>query len=124
MSEEKVERGELIKPEEIPGFGRVEDSRLKGYNGKITHPTLPLERTFCSKCGAPFGWVSTESYHYIEIGAVTVFCNDCEQGMNAIGGVPLKVAAGQDATVIPPPPQGLHNQALRKGSLPSRLGED
>lgn len=109
---DKPERGEPIKPEEIAGMGRVEDSRLKGYRGKITHPTLPLERTFCTNCGAPFGWVSTESYAFIEAGEVVVFCNDCEARMQLLGGVPLKVAAPDNATEIP---------KLRKGSLPSLL---
>lgn len=110
MSDNKVE----LKPVTIEGMGQVEDSRLKGYHGKITHPTLPLERTFCSKCGAPFGWVSHESYAYIEAGEVVVFCNNCEADMEKLGGVPLKAAAPDHATEIPP---------LRRGSLPSRLGE-
>jgi hypothetical protein len=33
-----------------------EDSRLKGYTGRVTHAVLPLERTFCSNCGRPWGW--------------------------------------------------------------------
>lgn len=114
MSDEK-ERGEAIKPVEIAGLGRVEDSRLKGYFGKVTHPTLPLERTYCSKCGAPFGWVTAESYEFISAGEVVVFCNACEAGMAKLGGVPLVPAAPDNATEIPMP--------LRRGSLPSRLGE-
>jgi hypothetical protein len=108
-------RGDLLKPIEIAGFGQVEDSRLKGYRGTITHPTLPLERTFCSSCGAPYGWVSTESSGYIAAGEVVVFCDACEANMNKLGGVPLPLAAPKEATEIPEP--------LRRGSLPSRLGE-
>ena len=114
MSDDQ-KRGEDLKPIEIAGFGRVEDSRLKGYRKRITHPTLPLERTFCTKCGAPFGWVSTESYEFIQTGEVVVFCNNCEAAMAKLGGVPLIPAALDDATEIPMP--------LRRGSLPSRLGE-
>jgi hypothetical protein len=104
---DQPERGEDLKPVEIPGFGRVEDSRLKGFAGqqRITHPTLPLERTFCSKCGKPYGWVSTESYEFIEAGEVTVFCEECETEINKIAGsVPLVPAAPKEATEIPPPP--------------------
>jgi hypothetical protein len=113
--DEKAEKGEDLKPVELPGFGRVEDSRIKGFTTKITHPTLPLERTFCSNCGAPYGWVSTESYEYISAGEVVVFCTKCETDMNKkLGPIPLRVAAPREATEIPP---------LRSGSLPSRLGE-
>lgn len=112
MADEKILRGDDLKPVEIPGYGRVDDSRLKTI--RITHPTLPLERTFCIKCGRPYGWVSTESYSFISVGEVVVICEICEEAMNKLGGVPLVKAADKDATEIPP---------LRRGSLPSRLGE-
>lgn len=105
---------EELKPVELPGFGRVEDSRLKGFNGTITHPTLPLERTFCCKCGAPYGWVSVESYEFITAGEIIVFCQKCETDMAKIAPIPFVPAAPQTATELKP---------LRKGSLPSRLGE-
>jgi len=104
--EKNKERGDDLKPVELPGYGRMEDSRLKGYFGKITHPVYPLERTFCTKCGAPFGWVSQESSKYIEAAEVVVLCNQCEIEMEKLGGVPLVVAAPDDATEIPPPPKG------------------
>lgn len=111
----RPEQAEL-KPVEYEGMGRPDDSRLKGFgNVRITHPTLPLERTFCGKCGAPYGWVSVESADYIRAGEVFVFCEKCEEDMRTkLGPIPLAVAAPKEATEIP---------ALRKGSLPSKLGE-
>ena len=110
----KEVEGEPLKPVEISGLGRVEDSRLKGFNHTVTHPTLPLERTYCTKCGKPYGWTSTESSAMIAAGEVVVFCEKCEADMNKLGGIPFVPAAPRDATEIPP---------LRRGSLPSRLGE-
>ena len=104
---------EELKPVELAGFGRVEDSRLKGFNKAETHPTLPLERTYCTKCGTPYGWVSTESSQYISTAEVVVFCERCESDMRALGPIPFECAAPKEATEIP----------LRRGSLPSRLGE-
>src|SRR3954470_519867 len=99
----KEERVEL-KPVELPGFGRPEDSRLKGYNGNVTHPTLPLCRTYCTNCGKPFGWVSVESYEFVECGEVIVMCNDCEEMIRTkLGGIPMQVAAPDEATNIPNP---------------------
>lgn len=93
-----------LKLVELEGFGRVEDSRLKGYKHTITHPTLPLERTFCSNCGAPYGWVSVESYEFIACGEVVVFCTVCEEAMRKkLGPIPLQVAAGEHARDIPAP---------------------
>ena len=95
-----------LKVIELAGFGRVEDSRLKGYAGikRETHPTLPLERTFCNLCGKPFGWVSTESYEFIKCGEVVVFCNDCEESIRLkLGGIPMQVAAPDEAINIPNP---------------------
>lgn len=98
-----------LKPIELPGFGRVEDSRLKGIFGTVTHPIYPLERTFCCKCGAPYGWVSMESSKYIAAGEVVVICEKCEGEMKKVGPIPLVPAAPKEATEIPP---------LRRGSLP------
>lgn len=110
---DKEERVDL-KPVEYSGFGRPDDSRLKGYKGTVTHPTLPLERTYCTKCGKPYGWTSTESSAMISAGEVIVICDSCEVDMRKIGPIPFIPAAPQEATEIPP---------LRRGSLPSRLGE-
>lgn len=99
MSDNKID----LKPVEIEGFGRVEDSRLKGLK-RQTHPTLPLERTFCNLCGNPFGWVSTESYEFVACGEVIVFCNECEELIRTkLGSIPLKVAALDNAIDIPNP---------------------
>lgn len=60
------------------------DSRLRFT--RVTHPTLPLERTFCVNCGKPKGWVSVDSYDFIQANSIIVVCNDCEA---ALGEVPL-----------------------------------
>jgi hypothetical protein len=60
-----------------------EDSRLKGYQVRITHPTLPLVRTFCVNCGRPKGWVSDESYEFIKAQQIIVICDQCEAEVGA-----------------------------------------
>lgn len=55
------------------------DSRLAGHRGRITHPTLPLERTFCANCGRPKGWVSFETGDTIRAEQIVVLCEDCEE---------------------------------------------
>ncbi len=106
-----------LTPIEIPGMGRPDDSRVKGFGGaiRVTHPTLPLERTYCTNCGAPYGWVSTESYEFVNCGEVIVFCDKCDKDMQErLGKIPLVPAGDKNATEFP---------LLRKGSLPSKLGE-
>lgn len=116
----KTEQDEL-KPTEITGFGRVEDSRLKGYFKRVSHPTLPLIRTYCCKCGREYGWVSEESYEYIAAGEIVVFCEECEKDINKIGGgVPLPVAGDQNTKVLQSPPQ-IKTNAIA-GDLPLRRG--
>jgi len=55
------------------------DSRLKGYAGRVTHPTLPLERAYCTICGRPYGWVSMESYEHVAPEEVIVVCDGCDE---------------------------------------------
>ncbi len=69
-----------------------EDSRLKGYAGKVTHPTLPLERTYCANCGKPYGWVSTESYAFIEVMEIIVICDECDEKLGKLPLVEAKIA--------------------------------
>ncbi len=96
---EKPEPRDVMTAKELPGFGRMEDSRVKGYRGKVTHPHMPLERSYCSNCGAPFGWVSTESSQMIAAGQVIVFCERCEEDMNKkLGPVPLPLAGDKNTT--------------------------
>jgi hypothetical protein len=64
---------------------KTEDSRLK-YN-RVTHPTLPLERTYCVVCAKPKGWVTTESSEYIRANNIIVICEDCS---SAMGSMPLQ----------------------------------
>lgn len=56
---------------------RLDDSRLKGFRVRVTHPTLPLERSYCSICGKPKGWVTTESSEFIRATEVVVVCDGC-----------------------------------------------
>ena len=60
-----------------------EDSRLKGYSGRVTHAILPLMRTYCANCGRPWGWVSEESSEYIATAEIIVFCEECFAALNA-----------------------------------------
>jgi hypothetical protein len=55
------------------------DSRLKGYAGRVTHPTLALERAYCTICGRPYGWVSMESYAHVAQAEVIVVCDGCDE---------------------------------------------
>jgi hypothetical protein len=54
-----------------------DDSRLKGYTGRVTHAILPLERTYCTNCGRPWGWASEDSSEHIAAAEIVVFCEDC-----------------------------------------------
>ena len=60
-----------------------EDSRLKGYAGRVTHAILPLERTYCANCGRPWGWASEDSSEHIAAAEIVVFCEDCFEALNS-----------------------------------------
>lgn len=60
-----------------------EDSRLKGYAGRVTHAILPLERTYCANCGRPWGWASEDSSKQIAAAEIIVFCEECFAAMHA-----------------------------------------
>ena len=67
------------------------DSRLKGYNGTVTHPHLPLERTYCAQCGKPKGWVSQESYEFIRFNSILILCDRCQFDLQVkYGHLPLQ----------------------------------
>lgn len=86
-----------IKTPEYPGLGVPEDSRLKGYFGQITHPTLPMQRTYCTYCGKPYGWVNQESSEMIALKQVIVICNECEESLNKkVGPIPFRVIGGKE----------------------------
>jgi len=59
-----------------------EDSRLKGHRGRVTHAILPLERTYCSNCGKPWGWASQDSSGQIAAAEIIVFCEECFEALN------------------------------------------
>jgi hypothetical protein len=73
---------------ELMNTGKI-DSRMKGYHGLNTHPTLNAERTYCVVCGKPKGWVSKESYEFIQINNVVIICDDCTI---QLGALPLEIA--------------------------------
>lgn len=86
-----------MKPLEIEGMGRPDDSRLK--INKVTHPTMAMERTYCTNCGSPYGWVTQESAKYIACQEVIVFCERCDEEMRTkLGPIPLQVAGDQNTT--------------------------
>lgn len=55
------------------------DSRLKGFFGQVTHPTLPMQRTYCFLCGAPTGYTSMESSKYVPPSHIVVTCDNCDR---------------------------------------------
>lgn len=61
------------------------DSRLKGYFGQVTHPTLPLQRTYCFFCGRPAGYTSTDSSQFAAAAHIIVTCDDCDFVMISSG---------------------------------------
>jgi len=65
-----------------------EDSRLKGYAGRVTHAILPLERTYCASCGLPWGWASEDSSEHIAAAEIVVFCDECFAALNAKADAP------------------------------------
>jgi hypothetical protein len=62
----------------------MEDSRMSGHHGIVTHPTMPLERTYCVNCGRPWGWCSQGT----GIAGIQVICDDCETKMNEKASLP------------------------------------
>jgi len=67
------------------------DSRLKGYNGTVTHPHLSLERTYCAQCGRPKGYVSVESFEFIRFNNILVLCDQCQYDLQVkLGALPLE----------------------------------
>lgn len=62
----------------------MEDSRLKGHHGSVTHPTMALERTYCANCGRPWGWCSQGT----GIAGIQVVCDGCEAAMNEGAALP------------------------------------
>lgn len=82
-------------------LGPLDDSRLKGYNGKVTHPTLPLERTYCSICGTPKGWVTHESSEFIDAANVVVVCDNCDEKLRSkLGQPPLQEAPVREFNLL------------------------
>lgn len=61
------------------------DSRLKGYFGQVTHPDLPMQRTYCFLCGAPAGFCSMDSSKHESPQQIVVTCNDCDAVMMGLG---------------------------------------
>ena len=59
----------------------MEDSRTR--RKKVTHATLPLERTYCVNCGKPKGWVSVETSKFIAAQQIIVICDECEEKYGA-----------------------------------------
>jgi|SRR5208282_989724 len=61
------------------------DSRLKGYFGQVTHPTLNLKRTYCFLCGEPAGYCSMESSEHVAPQHIVVTCSKCDEIMIGLG---------------------------------------
>jgi NAD-dependent SIR2 family protein deacetylase len=71
-------------------LAQATDSRLKGYNGRVTHPHLAMERTYCAQCGCPKGFVSMESYEFIRFNNILVLCDQCQHDLQVkYGDLPL-----------------------------------
>lgn len=67
----------------------IDDFKVDSRNvhNKVTHPTLPLERTYCAFCGKEKGWVSQESSEHIAAFNVVVVCDDCDEKFKASTGL-------------------------------------
>jgi hypothetical protein len=63
---------------EAPKLHKDADSRLKGHFGQVTHPTLPLQRTYCFLCGKPYGYTSMESSKLVPPAHIVVTCDECD----------------------------------------------
>ena len=61
-----------------PKLPKDSDSRLSGFFGQVTHPTLPLQRTYCFLCGKPWGYTSMDSGEHIAPSHIVVTCDDCD----------------------------------------------
>ncbi|HLK02934.1 MAG TPA: hypothetical protein VKT53_00735 [Candidatus Acidoferrum sp.] len=86
-----------------------EDSRLKGYAGRTTHAIFPLERTYCTNCGKPYGWASQESSEHIAAAEIIVFCEQCFELLNGMGRLPMRRVPTEDLQRL-----GLREEALAR----------
>jgi len=74
----------------------AEDSRLHGYDGRVTHAILPLERTYCSQCGKPYGWASQDCSEHIAAAEIIVYCEECFTALNNLAPMPLRRLPPED----------------------------
>ncbi|GAC1643255.1 MAG: hypothetical protein NVS9B14_24580 [Candidatus Acidiferrum sp.] len=86
-----------------------EDSRLKGYAGRTTHAIFPLERTYCTNCGRPYGWASQESSEHIAAAEIVVFCEECFERLNAMGELPMRRVPAEELQRL-----GLRDEAVAR----------
>lgn len=70
------ERSHLPEARLLP---KDSDSRLKGYFGNVSHPTLPAKRTYCFHCGRPAGFIAEDSSLAAAPVHVVVTCNTCDE---------------------------------------------
>jgi hypothetical protein len=63
------------------------DSRMK--TPVKTHAQYNLEKTYCTICGHPKGWVSQGDSKYIKAMNIVVICDDC---YSQFGSLPLQEA--------------------------------
>jgi hypothetical protein len=77
------------------------DSRLKGYLGHVSHPTMAAQRTYCFLCGAPFGYCSLDSSKYVAPEQIIVTCDDCDMAMMMKGGTPVPQSVLDAYGIIP-----------------------
>ena len=74
---------------EAPKLFKDADSRLKGFFGQVTHPTMPFQRTYCFLCGAEAGFCSSESSLHVAPEHIVVTCNNCDAEMFSRGAIPV-----------------------------------
>ena len=86
-----------------------DDSRLKGYAGQTTHAIFPLERTYCTNCGKPYGWASQESSEHIAAAEIVVFCEECFELLNKMGELPLRRVPDEELSRL-----GLREEAIAR----------
>jgi hypothetical protein len=76
----------------MPELGKLyrdADSRLRGYFGQVSHPTMSAQRVYCHRCGKPAGYCSTESSKHIAPLHIVVTCDECDAAMLQAGYKPV-----------------------------------
>ncbi len=94
------------------------DSRLKGYFGHVSHPTMQAGRTYCIFCGKPWGYCSNDSSEFVSPHQVIVTCDDCDMIMLQFNGQTVPQHMLDAFGLIPEPAGEIKGESQCTGLIP------